>query len=105
MPDAEKASRLEEMILLQEEISTERYAGWIGREAVVLPEGPARRDPTCLRGKTDDFKTAILPGDGLPLGQLRRVRIARATSHTLIAEGVEELTGEDLLAEFPSADA
>lgn len=104
VPDAEKARRLEEMILLQEEIAAERYAAWIGREVDVLPEGPARRDPTCLRGKSDDFKTVILPGDDRSLGTIRRVRIARATSHTLIAEGVDESSGEDLLAEFQNAD-
>ncbi len=102
VPDPEKASRLEEMISLQEQISAERYAGWIGREVEVLPEGPARRDPTCLRGKSDDFKTVIFPADELPLGTLRRVKIARATSHTLIAHGVEAHAGEDLLAELPN---
>jgi tRNA-2-methylthio-N6-dimethylallyladenosine synthase len=104
VPDPEKARRLEEMISLQEQISAERYATWIGREVEVLPEGPARRDPTCLRGKSDDFKTVIIPADALPMGALRRVTIARATSHTLIAHGVEPHAGEDLLAELPSVE-
>jgi tRNA-2-methylthio-N6-dimethylallyladenosine synthase len=103
VPDPEKARRLEEMILLQEEISAERYARTIGDEVVVMVEGPSRRDPSCVRGKTDDFKTVILPADDSTLGALRRVRIARATSHTLIAEGVDESAGENLLAELPNA--
>jgi len=101
IPDAEKARRLERVIALQEEISTERYARWVGREVEVLVEGASRRDPNCLRGKTDDFKTVILPVTGDPdgaaaIGKLRGVRIARATSHTLIAEGVAERATESI---------
>lgn len=95
VPDPIKAERLQEMIRLQEEISRERYARWIGREVEVLVEGPSRRDPSAARGKADDFKTVILPVDGAAPGALRRVRIARATSHTLIAEGVAAAEDEE----------
>ncbi len=88
VPDTEKARRLEALIDLQEEISAERYARWIGTEVEVLVEGPARRDPDCVKGKTDDMKTVVLPAAGSPIGRLRRVPIARASSHTLIADGV-----------------
>jgi tRNA-2-methylthio-N6-dimethylallyladenosine synthase len=99
--DAEKARRLEAVIELQESISAERYARWIDREVEVLIEGASRKDSSRLRGKTDDFKTVILPAHGgEETGQLRRVRIARATSHTLVADGVDARTDDDLLAEI-----
>jgi tRNA-2-methylthio-N6-dimethylallyladenosine synthase len=88
VPDAEKARRLRAMIDLQEEISAERYARWIDREVEVLVEGVSRRDPACVRGKTDDFKTVVLPGGQEEIGTMRSVRIARASSHTLVAEGI-----------------
>ncbi len=88
VPESVKGERLRRMIDLQEEISRERYAYWIGREVDVLVEGPSRRDPAAARGKADDLKTVILPADGTRPGSIRRVRIAAATSHTLIAEGV-----------------
>jgi len=90
VPDAEKTRRLRMMIDLQEEISGERYAQWIGRVVEVLVEGVSRRDPACVRGKADDFKTVVLPGGDADVGAVRSVRIARATSHTLIAEGVPD---------------
>ena len=78
------------MIDLQETISAERYARWIGRDVEVLVEGPSKRDPACVRGKTDDFKTVVLPGGQADVGAVRSARIVRASSHTLIAEGVSE---------------
>ncbi len=100
--DQEKGRRLEEMIALQEEISYRRYASWVGREASVLVEGRSRRDATVARGKSDDFKTVLLPAEGAPDGSLRRVRIARATSHTLIAEGVDAPASEKVGSEGPA---
>jgi tRNA-2-methylthio-N6-dimethylallyladenosine synthase len=102
IPDSLKGERLTAMIRLQEEIARDRYARWIGREVQVLVEGPSRRDPARSRGKSDDFKTVILPSTDAEPGKLKGVRIARATSHTLFAEGIPERdgavdSGEDLL--------
>lgn len=99
VPDEEKARRLSEMISLQEEISAERYARMIGRMVAVLVEGQSRRDLSCVRGKSDDFKTVILPGGSADMGRILSVRIARASSHTLIAEGVSEQSEENLEAD------
>jgi tRNA-2-methylthio-N6-dimethylallyladenosine synthase len=88
VPDSVKAGRLTAMIALQEDIARERYARWIGRDVQVLVEGVSRRDPARSRGKSDDFKTVILSAETAAPGRFAMVRIARATSHTLIAEGV-----------------
>jgi tRNA A37 methylthiotransferase MiaB len=48
-----------------------------------LVEGPAKRQPNWLAGKSAQFKTVVFaPGDARP-GQLARVRVDGATSHTL----------------------
>jgi len=81
--EEEKGRRLERLIALQHAISGEIHDGWIGREAEVLVEGPARRDPGQLFGKTAQFKSVVFPDDGTPAGSLRRVRIVGATPITL----------------------
>jgi tRNA-2-methylthio-N6-dimethylallyladenosine synthase len=105
VPDSMKAARLTRMIHLQEEISRERYARWIGRTVEALVEGPSRRDPAVARGKADDLKAVLLPSAGSPAGALRRVRIERASSHTLFAEGVAADAPAGALEELPTAGA
>jgi len=48
-------------------------------------EGAARRGDGQLYGRSPQFKAVVFPDDGTPPGQVRRVRVAGATSHTLIA--------------------
>ena len=89
VPDAVSAERLESLIAEQERISLQRYRRWEGRHVEVLVETVSRRNPLNSVGKSDDGKTVILPGTPEP-GTMVSVPIARATSHTLIAEGVQE---------------
>ena len=83
--EEEKGRRLEQVIELQQAISAAMNDRWIGREAEVLVEGPARRDPGQLYGRTPQFKAVVFPGDGTPAGALRRVRVTGATAATLLA--------------------
>jgi tRNA-2-methylthio-N6-dimethylallyladenosine synthase len=86
--EAEKGRRLEHLIALQQSISAERNDRWIGRDVEVLVEGPSRRDPRQLYGRSAQFKNVVFSNDGTPAGALRRVRVAGATSLTLLAEPV-----------------
>ena len=95
VPSAVKGERLERMIALQELHSLERYRRHEGREVEVLVEGLSRRDASHAYGKTPDFKTVILPA-GPAVGTLARVRIARASSHSLLAEGVRAGEEEEI---------
>jgi tRNA-2-methylthio-N6-dimethylallyladenosine synthase len=80
----EKGVRLTKLIELQQAISAERNDAWIGREVEVLVEGPARRGEAQLYGRSPQFKAVAFDDDGTPAGTLTRVRIAGATSNTLI---------------------
>jgi tRNA-2-methylthio-N6-dimethylallyladenosine synthase len=82
--EAEKSRRLQVLIDLQQAIGAEINAAWVGREVEVLVEGPARRPEGWLAGKTREFKTTVFPAGGAQVGDLVRVRINDATSHTLI---------------------
>ncbi len=82
---AEKQRRLAEIVALQEVISAEVFAAHVGRRERVLVHGPSKRDPAQLMGRTDGFKTVILPAGVGSVGELVDVTISRATMATLFA--------------------
>jgi tRNA-2-methylthio-N6-dimethylallyladenosine synthase len=84
VPAAEKSRRLAHVIALQEAISAARNRRWIGREVEVLVEGPARRPPGHVVGKTPQFSTAIVDV-AAPPGTFVTATVESATAHTLIA--------------------
>jgi tRNA-2-methylthio-N6-dimethylallyladenosine synthase len=83
VPEATKKRRLAEIVALQETISAEVFAAHVGRAERVLVHGPSKRDPAQLMGRTDGFKTVILPAGVGAVGQLVDVTIDRATMATL----------------------
>ncbi|MEO9185133.1 MAG: tRNA (N6-isopentenyl adenosine(37)-C2)-methylthiotransferase MiaB [Kofleriaceae bacterium] len=80
-----KQHRLSEIVQLQERISGEVFAAHVGRGERVLVTGPSKRDPAQLIGRTDGFKSVILPTGVGAIGELVEVTIARATMATLFA--------------------
>jgi tRNA-2-methylthio-N6-dimethylallyladenosine synthase len=83
VPDVVKKRRLSEIVKLQEAVSAEVFAAHVGRRERVLVHGPSKRDPAQLMGRTDGFKTVILPAGVGSIGALVEVTIARATMATL----------------------
>ncbi|HEX3758876.1 MAG TPA: tRNA (N6-isopentenyl adenosine(37)-C2)-methylthiotransferase MiaB [Kofleriaceae bacterium] len=83
VPPAVKRRRLAEIVALQEQISAEVFAAQVGRRERVLVLGPSKRDPAQLMGRTDGFKTVILPSGVGAVGALVDVTIERATMATL----------------------
>jgi tRNA-2-methylthio-N6-dimethylallyladenosine synthase len=83
-PDV-KSRRLTEIVALQERVSAEVFAAHVGRRERVLVTGPSKRDPAQLVGRTDGFKSVILPAGVGAIGGLVDVEIARATMATLFA--------------------
>jgi tRNA-2-methylthio-N6-dimethylallyladenosine synthase len=83
VPPEVKRRRLAEIVALQETIGAEVFRAQVGRRERVLVHGPSRRVATQMMGRTDGFKTVILPdGVGAP-GELVDVVIERATMATL----------------------
>ena len=81
-----KIDRLNRMIALQNELSLASHRSEIGREVEVLIEGVARRSREQMVGRTPQNKTVVLPRRDYKVGQTVRLKIADATSATLIAE-------------------
>jgi tRNA-2-methylthio-N6-dimethylallyladenosine synthase len=82
VPEEEKGRRLGRLVEVQERISAESNRALVGSEVEVLVEGPARRTEGWMAGKTPHMKTVVFPGPASP-GELVRVRVEAATSHTL----------------------
>jgi tRNA-2-methylthio-N6-dimethylallyladenosine synthase len=80
-----KQRRLSEIVQLQERISAAVFAAHVGRRERVLVHGPSKRDPAQLMGRTDGFKTVILPAGVGAIGHVVDVTIARANMATLFA--------------------
>ncbi|HEX5061856.1 MAG TPA: tRNA (N6-isopentenyl adenosine(37)-C2)-methylthiotransferase MiaB [Kofleriaceae bacterium] len=85
IPAAVKQKRLAEIVALQETISAEVFAAQVGKRERVLVTGPSKRDPAQLIGRTDGFKSVILPAGVGSVGGFVDVTIERATMATLFA--------------------
>jgi tRNA-2-methylthio-N6-dimethylallyladenosine synthase len=85
IPEATKKRRLQEIVALQEQISVEVFAAQVGKRERVLVTGPSKRDPAQLIGRTDGFKSVILPAGIGEVGGVVDVEIKRATMATLFA--------------------
>jgi tRNA-2-methylthio-N6-dimethylallyladenosine synthase len=89
IPDEIKTKRLNEIILLQNKLSSVSKKNDVGKVFEVLIEGPSKRSPDYLSGRTSQNKVAVFPGKGLKKGDYIKVYIERCTSATLIGKIVE----------------
>ncbi|HTL36514.1 MAG TPA: tRNA (N6-isopentenyl adenosine(37)-C2)-methylthiotransferase MiaB [Kofleriaceae bacterium] len=85
VPPEVKQRRLQQIVALQETISAEVFAAQVGKGERVLVTGPSKRDPNQLIGRTDGFKSVILPTGVGQIGGFVDVTIERATMATLFA--------------------
>lgn len=83
-----KKRRLREIIALQETISKEKHAEQIGKTERVLVHSTSKRSDEQMVGRTDGYKSVIVPRGTLLPGDFCEVTIARSTMATLFAEGL-----------------
>jgi len=89
VPEDVKQRRLAQLIDAQKRVSGEIHAGLVGRIERVLVEAPSKRSPSEWLGRTDTFRSVIIPATpDLAAGHFVDVRIARANSATLFGEVV-----------------
>jgi tRNA-2-methylthio-N6-dimethylallyladenosine synthase len=79
-------ARFERLCRAQEAISLRRNEGLVGRPEDVLVEGPSKKDPTRLSGRTRTNRLVHFPSDGAEEGSFRTVRITKASPHHLEGE-------------------
>ncbi len=81
-----KQRRLAEVIALQQRISGEIMTAQVGRRERILVEHTSKRNPNELMGRTDTFRSVIVPAaPGLAPGALVDVTITGATFATLFS--------------------
>ena len=81
-----KKRRLKEIIDLQSKISKRVFREHIGSTQDVLIHSPSKRDASEWVGRTDGFKSVILPKGNYQIGDVARVQISDATMATLLAK-------------------
>ncbi len=86
VPLVVKKERLKRLIDLQEAISLEKNNAEVGQTHEVLVEGPARKDPDALQGRTRTDKRVVFKGQPRMIGNLVKVKITDNNSHTLFGE-------------------
>ncbi len=84
IPQEVKTRRLNEIIALQNELSLSSNRNDVGKTFRVLVEGPSKKNPEELCGRTGSNKMCVFPGCGLKAGDYADVRILSCTSATLI---------------------
>lgn len=84
-----KIRRLNEIIALQNRLSTEANARCVGKEYEVLVEGVSKRSREQLFGRTEQNRVVVFDRGNHHIGDLVRVRITGSSSATLQGEEVE----------------
>ena len=83
------AGRFARLRIVVERSALAKHEARVGRIEEVLIEGPSKRDPAIVSGRTGQNKLVHLPArPELPAGHLGRARITRAAPHFLAGEMV-----------------
>src|SRR5690606_17032520 len=89
-PQAEKLDRLHRLQALINEQAAAISNGMVGGTQRLLVEGPSRRDPHEMRGRTENNRIVNFAGHPRLIGQMVNVRITQAMSNTLRGEIIPE---------------
>jgi tRNA-2-methylthio-N6-dimethylallyladenosine synthase len=86
VPEPLREERHQRLLNLVNEIAARKYEGLVGRKLEILVEGPSRRNPERLTGRTRCNKIVVFEGAKRHWGQLMDVQITRAGSFTLYGD-------------------
>lgn len=86
VPEEVKVERHTRLLDLINQIGAERYEAQVGRLKQILVEGPSRRNPHRLTGRTRCNKIVVFEGADRHLGQLMDLKITRTGSFTLYGD-------------------
>lgn len=81
-----KTRRLNEIIALQSKLSLKSNQNDIGKTLRVLVEGPSKKNPEELCGRSGSNKMCVFPGKGHKAGDYVDVKVLSCTSATLIGK-------------------
>jgi len=86
VPQAVKEERNQRLLQLVNDIGANQYRKQVGRLVQILVEGPSKKNPARMTGRTRCNKIVIFEGAGRHRAQIMDVRIVRAGSFTLYGD-------------------
>jgi len=86
VPEEIKSKRLEEIIAMQQGLSSESNQRDLGKTFEVLVESPSRKSPHHLSGRNSQNKVIVFPRQDFKPGDYVNVKVMDCTSATLIGE-------------------
>lgn len=89
VPMREKKERLQRLNRLVDELTEETMKQYMGKEVIVLCEGPSKKNDEVLAGYTDKSKLVNFRAPKEAIGQLVKVRITETMRYSLNGELVE----------------
>ncbi|MGC8829499.1 MAG: tRNA (N6-isopentenyl adenosine(37)-C2)-methylthiotransferase MiaB [Verrucomicrobiia bacterium] len=88
IPQQVKEARHQYLLNLMNQIGSERYARLVGKRVQILVEGPSKKNPERLMGRTRCNKIVVFEGSHRHIGELLEVNITRAGTFTLYGDPV-----------------
>jgi tRNA-2-methylthio-N6-dimethylallyladenosine synthase len=86
VPQELREERHARLFALVNEIALERYARFLHQQVQILVEGPSRKNPRRLEGRTRCNKIVVFEGSDRHIGQLMDLKIQRVGSFTLYGD-------------------
>jgi tRNA-2-methylthio-N6-dimethylallyladenosine synthase len=94
VPMEVKKARLARLQARINEMASHTSESMIGSEQVVLVDGPSRKNPNELTGKTPNHRSVTFTGEPACIGQFIKVRITHSFVNSLRGETIEQLIKE-----------
>ena len=88
IPQEVKEERHQYLLNLMNRIGLERYKRYVGRKVQILVEGPSKKNPERLMGRTRCNRIVVFEGSPRHIGNLLDVKITRAGTFTLYGDPV-----------------
>jgi tRNA-2-methylthio-N6-dimethylallyladenosine synthase len=86
VPQEVREERLQGLLALVNELAGRRYEALVGQRVEILVEGPSKRNPERLTGRTRCNKIVVFDGAERHLGQAMQVKVVKAGSFTLYGD-------------------
>jgi len=86
LPQEVKEERNARLLEVINEIGARHYAAYVGRQVEILVEGPSKRNPARMMGRTRSNKIVLFEGSERHRGQIMDLKINRAGSFTLYGD-------------------
>jgi len=86
LPTEVREERHARLLKLMNEVGGLKHRAFVGRQVQILVEGPSKKNPARMTGRTRCNKIVVFDGSERHRGQLLDVRVTRASSFTLYGD-------------------